>query len=187
MIGMDDSHHQRVDTRVDAAPDGVAPTAPAEQSRLTRVEIVVPVRTLLAIAGFAAMAAVVIVVRGLLLSIVVAAVLSLGLDPLVNALVGRGWQRGRAALCVFAFLLALTALVVTATVNPLWSEVRAFARHLPGYWNELARNPTLKPLLSHLSERSVDSDLSTWPRSCPERRAPSLASRAARSPRCYRS
>jgi predicted PurR-regulated permease PerM len=167
MIGMDDSHHQPVDTRVDAAPDGAAPTAPAEQSRLTRVEIVVPVRTLLAIAGFAAMAAVVIVVRGLLLSIVVAAVLSLGLDPLVNALVGRGWQRGRAALCVFAFLLALTALVVTATVNPLWSEVRAFARHLPGYWNELARNPTLKPLLSHLSERSVDSDLSTLAQELP--------------------
>ena len=135
--------------------------ASTEPSRAPRVEIVVPIRTLIVIAGFAALAALTIAVREVLLSIVVAAVLSLGLDPLVGALVTRGWRRGRAAVCVFMSLLVAIALIVTVTINPLWSEIRAFADHLPGYWNQLMSNPMLKPLLSSVSKRSVDSDLST--------------------------
>jgi predicted PurR-regulated permease PerM len=132
-----------------------------ERRRVSRVEIVVPIRTLVVIAGFATLAWLVVAARGLLLSIVVATVLSLGLDPAVGALVARGWPRGRAALFVFASLLAAVAAIVLVTINPLWSEIRAFADDLPGYWKQLASNPTLKPLLSHVRERSVDSDLST--------------------------
>ncbi|HTX11308.1 MAG TPA: AI-2E family transporter [Solirubrobacteraceae bacterium] len=138
-----------------------------ERSRAARVEIVVPIRTLIAIAGFAALAALLIALQGALLSIVVAAVLSLGLDPLVGALVARGWPRGRAAVCVFASFLVAIALIVAVTLNPLWNEVRAFAGHLPGYWNQLVSNPTLKPMLSSVSERSVDSHLSTLAQEVP--------------------
>jgi hypothetical protein len=67
--------------------------ASGPRSRGARVEIVVPIRTLIVIAGVAALAALVIALQGALLSIVVAAVLSLGLDPLVGALVARGWPR----------------------------------------------------------------------------------------------
>jgi predicted PurR-regulated permease PerM len=141
--------------------------ASMERSRAARVEIVVPVRTLIVIAGFVALAAVTIAAQGVLLSIVVAAVLSLGLDPLVGALVARGWPRGRAAVCVFTSLLVAIALIVTLTVNPLWNEIRAFAGHLPGYWNQLASNPRLKPLLSKVSERAVDADLSTLAKDLP--------------------
>jgi len=132
-----------------------------ERSRADRVEIIVPVRTLSLIAGFAALAGLTIAVRGVLLSILVAAVLSFGLDPIVGALVARGWPRGRAAVCVFATLLVAIALIVLVTINPLWSETRAFAAHLPDYWNRLASNATIKPLLSRVSQRSVDSDLAT--------------------------
>lgn len=125
-----------------------------------RAEIVIPIRTLFAVAVFAALAASIVAARALLLSILVAGVLSLGLDPLVGALVSRGWRRGRAALLVFASVLVPVVLVATVTVNPLWSEVRMFARDLPGYWNELARNAALKPLLGRLNERSVDADRS---------------------------
>jgi predicted PurR-regulated permease PerM len=141
--------------------------ATAEPSRPARVEIVVPIRTLIVIAGFAALATLTIAVRELLLSIVVAAVLSLGLDPLVGALEARGWRRGRAAVSVFTSFLAAIALIVTVTINPLWSEIHAFANNLPTYWNQMVSNPTLKPLLSSISKRSVDSDLSTLARELP--------------------
>jgi predicted PurR-regulated permease PerM len=133
----------------------------AERRRVSRVEIVVPIRTLIAVAALVTVAWLVVAARGLLFSIVVATVLSLGLDPAVGALVARGWSRARAALFVFASLLAGVALIVLVTINPLWSEIRGFADHLPDYWNQLVTNPTLKPLLAQVRERSVDSHLST--------------------------
>ncbi len=138
-----------------------------ERRRVSRVEVVLPIRTLIVIAALVTVAWLVVAARGLLFSIVVATVLSLGLDPAVGALVARGWSRARAALFVFASLLAAVALIVLVTINPLWSEIRAFADHLPDYWNQLAANPTLKPLLSQVSERSMDSDLSTLAREVP--------------------
>ena len=138
-----------------------------ERGSNSQVEIVVPTRTLIAVAGCVGLAALVIALRGLLPTVVVAAVLSLGLDPLVGALETRGWPRGRAAVCVFAGLLASVALIVTLTIDPLWGEIRAFANHLPTYWNQLVSNPTLKPLLSSVSERSVDADLATLARELP--------------------
>jgi len=150
------------------SPDTLGVDHPGtERSRAARVEIVVSARTLIVIAGFVALAALTIAAHGVLLSIVVAVVLSLGLDPLVGALVARGWPRGRAAVCVFTSLLVAIGLIVTLTVNPLWNEIRAFAVHLPRYWDQLASNPTLRPLLSSVSERSVDSHLSTLAQEVP--------------------
>ena len=139
----------------------------AGQPPAARVEIVVPTRMLLLIGGFAGLAALVVALRGLLVSILLAAILSFGLDPVVGALVRRGWPRGRAAVCAFVSLFAATAVIVAVTINPLWSEVRAFAAHLPDYWNQLARNPTLGPLLSRVSQRSTDADLSTVAKELP--------------------
>ena len=138
-----------------------------EQRWVSRVEIVVPIRTLLVVAALVTVAWLVVAARGLLFSIIVATLLSLGLDPAVGALVTRGWSRARAALLAFASLLTGVALIVLVTINPLWSEIRAFADHLPDYWNQLAANPTLKPLLAHVSGRSMDSDLSTLAKEVP--------------------
>jgi predicted PurR-regulated permease PerM len=138
-----------------------------EEPRSARVEIVVPIRTLLVIAGFAALAALAIAIRGLLFSVLVAGVVSLGLDPVVSVLVRRGWRRGQAAVCVFLSLLIVVVAIVVVTVSPLWSEIRAFADQLPSYWNQLASHSVLKPLLSRISERSADSHLSTLARELP--------------------
>jgi predicted PurR-regulated permease PerM len=155
----------------DAAPldprGAVSDEDPTTKRRVSRVEIVVPIRTLIVIAASVTVALLVVAARGLLFSIVVATVLSLGLDPAVGALVSRGWSRARAALFVFASLLAAITLIVLVTIDPLWSQIRAFADHLPDYWNQLATKPTLKPLLSHVSERSMDSDLSTLAKEVP--------------------
>jgi predicted PurR-regulated permease PerM len=61
-----------------------------------RVEVVVSARTLLVLLAVGGTVALVLLSLGTLLSVFVAAVLALGLDPVVGALVRRGWGRGRA-------------------------------------------------------------------------------------------
>ena len=78
-----------------------------------------------------------VVSLGTLLSIFVAAVLALGLDPVVGALVKRGWKRGRAALVVFAALFLVVFVIVLVTAGPLWDEIKEFVASLPAYWEEL--------------------------------------------------
>jgi predicted PurR-regulated permease PerM len=102
-----------------------------------RVEIVVPVRTMVTVLAFAALVALAIVSLGTLLSIFVAAVVALGLDPVVGALVRRGWGRGKAALAVFAALFLGVFLLVVFTAGPLWDEIVDFVNSLPAYWDQL--------------------------------------------------
>jgi len=105
--------------------------------RPQRVEIVIGVRTLLTVLVFALLVALAILSLGTLLSIFLAAVLALGLDPVVANLVRRGWKRGRAALVVFAGLFASVFALVLATAGPVWDEIVEFVHALPGYWDDL--------------------------------------------------
>jgi predicted PurR-regulated permease PerM len=82
------------------------------------------------------------------LSILVAAVLALGLDPVVGALERRGWRRGRAAVAVFAALFAAAAAIVLFTAAPLWGEIVDFANALPGYWDNLTHTAAFENLTS---------------------------------------
>src|SRR4051794_25474688 len=69
-----------------------------------RVEVTIGRRTLLGLLAALALVALALLSLGTLISILLAAVLAFGLDPVVGALVVRGWGRGRAALVVFAGL-----------------------------------------------------------------------------------
>jgi predicted PurR-regulated permease PerM len=102
-----------------------------------RVEIVVPFSTLATVLAFVFLVALAIVSLGTLLSIFVAAVIALGLDPVVGALVKRGWGRGKAALAVFAALFVIVFAIVLVTAGPLWEEIQDFVASLPAYWEEL--------------------------------------------------
>jgi predicted PurR-regulated permease PerM len=102
-----------------------------------RVEIVVPFSTLAMVLAFCALVALALVSLGTLLSIFVAAVIALGLDPVVGALVKRGWKRGKAALAVFAALFVAVFAIVLVTAGPLWDEIKEFVASLPAYWEEL--------------------------------------------------
>ena len=113
-----------------------------------RVEVVVPVRTLFVLLAFGSLVVLVIFSLGTLLSIFVAAVLALGLDPVVGALVRRGWGRGRAALAVFAGLFVGAAAIVLLTAAPLWEQILEFANALPGYWDELTASAAFENLTS---------------------------------------
>jgi len=113
-----------------------------------RVEIVIPVRTLVVVLAFAFAVALAVLSLGTLLSIFVAAVLALGLDPIVGAMVRRGWKRGRAALLTFAALFASVFVLVLVTAGPLWDQIKEFIQSLPAFWDDLQQEDWFQSLTS---------------------------------------
>src|SRR3954469_12618020 len=113
-----------------------------------RVQIVVPVRTLLTLLAFASVVALAILSLGTLLSIFVAAVVALRLVPVVAGMVVRGWGRGRAAVAVFAGLFAGVVAIVVVTAGPVWDEIQDFVRALPGYWDDITNLPAFQDAAS---------------------------------------
>src|SRR3954447_5186264 len=112
-----------------------------------RVEIVIGARTLLTLLGIGALVALALLSLGTLLSIFLAAVLALGLDPVVGALVGRGWGRGRAAVVVLAALFVGVFVIVAATAAPVWNEVVDFVHQLPALWDQMQQAEWFKKLV----------------------------------------
>jgi predicted PurR-regulated permease PerM len=117
-----------------------------EQPR--RVEVVVSVRTLLGLLMFGLLVVLAALSLGTLLSIFLAAILALGLDPPVGALVRRGWGRGRAALAMFAALFVAVVGIVLVTAGPLWDQITDFVNELPTYWEELTQKPAFQDIVS---------------------------------------
>jgi predicted PurR-regulated permease PerM len=113
-----------------------------------RVEIVIGVRTLLTVLVFGVLIALALLSLGTLISIFLAAVLALGLDPVVGALVRRGWNRGRAAVFVLFALFVAGGILTLLAVGPVWSEVKDFVHQLPTYWDELQQKQWFKDLTS---------------------------------------
>jgi predicted PurR-regulated permease PerM len=119
-----------------------------EEQRPQRVEIAVATRTLLQLLIVGALVALAVLSLGTLLSIFLAAVIALGLDPLVGALVRRGWGRGKAALSVFAALFLLLFALIVVTAGPVWDEIVDFVHQLPAYWDELTAKPGFQDIIS---------------------------------------
>ena len=113
-----------------------------------RVEIAIPPRTVLVVLGFAALVALTLLSLGTLISIFLATVIALGIDPLVGGLERRGWGRGRAALAVFAALVAAVLALVLLAAGPVWEQIVEFARELPEYWDELTATEGFQDLVA---------------------------------------
>ena len=113
-----------------------------------RVEIVIGSRTLLTLFVFGLLVALAILSLGTLLSIFLATVLALGLDPIVAALVKRGWKRGRAALVVFAGLFASVTALVIITAGPVWDQIKEFVNELPAIWEDLQQEDWFQSITS---------------------------------------
>ncbi len=133
-----------------------------------RVEVIIPPRTLFTVAVFGGLVVLTVVSIGTLLSIFVAAVLALGLDPVVSALVRRGWGRGRAALAVFAALGVGTVLIVIVAVGPLWDQVIEFVNEIPAYWEDLTNSDAFQQLVSTGTQDSVRSSLEDLAKGLPD-------------------
>jgi predicted PurR-regulated permease PerM len=113
-----------------------------------RVEVIVPFRTLLVVFSFLGLVALAIVSLGTLLSIFVAAVIALGLDPVVGGLVARGWKRGLASVAVFAALFVGVFVLVLVAAGPVWDQVVAFVNELPELWDKLTKTDGFQQLIS---------------------------------------
>jgi predicted PurR-regulated permease PerM len=85
---------------------------------------------------------------GTLISILLAAVLAFGLDPVVANLVRRGWSRGPASLAVFAGVFVAFAALVLVTAGPVWEEIVEFVNALPAMWDEFSSKPGVQDVLS---------------------------------------
>ncbi|ADB52744.1 AI-2E family transporter [Conexibacter woesei] len=133
-----------------------------------RVELIVPWRTLFTVAAFGAVVALAILSLGSLLSIFVAGVLALGLDPVVSALVRRGWKRGPAAVVVLASVFAAVVLIVLIAVGPLWDQVRDFIAEIPRYWEELTNSAAFQRLISSGTQSDVSEALKDLTAGLPE-------------------
>jgi predicted PurR-regulated permease PerM len=112
------------------------------------VAIVVPVRTLLVLLAFGALVVLAVLSLATLISIFLAAVIALGIDPLVTALQRHGWSRGPAALVVFAALFTAVFVLVVVTAGPVWDEIVEFVGELPELWDELTETAAFQNFVS---------------------------------------
>jgi predicted PurR-regulated permease PerM len=112
------------------------------------VEVRIPARTIASLVGVAALIALALFSLGTLVSILLAAVLAFGLDPVVGSLVARGWKRGQAALATFAALFIAVFVLVVVTAGPVWDQIVEFVHAIPGYWEELTSKPGVQDIMS---------------------------------------
>ena len=154
-----------------------------------RVEIVIPVRTMVVVLAFALLVALAVLSIGTLLSIFVAAVLALGLDPIVGRdWSARGWKRGRAALVVFAALFAFGVRARARDGRPAVGSDQGVHRVAAGV---LGRSPAgglvPEPDVDGRTRTTRSATRSrTSPPACPTRPTRCSASPAASSARCCR-
>jgi predicted PurR-regulated permease PerM len=133
---------------VSATPvDGIPSPPPVEPGRQApRVEIVFSMRTVALSLAVLLGIVLVVVVKDALLSIALAVVFVLGLDPPVSALERRGWGRGRAALVVLGVIALVVFVIIVWAVKPIWGDVRDFVGNLPSYVDEVRKNEPFKSI-----------------------------------------
>ncbi|MBJ7471953.1 MAG: AI-2E family transporter [Solirubrobacteraceae bacterium] len=141
----DEPPAQPFDSAAEPAADAAASVP---QPRPAPVALIIPVRTMLALALFAGLVALALLSLGTLVSILLATVLALGLDPPVAGLVRRGWSRGAASLTAFFGVFAAVIVLVLATAGPLWSQIVDFVESLPAFWEEFSSKPGVQEVLS---------------------------------------
>ena len=123
------------------------PEASAERD--TRVQITASGTTVLKALLVALGVYLAITAAEVLLTIGLAIVFALGLDPVVNKLTARGWGRGKSALLVFAALFVLASVLVIWVATPIWNEVKGLSANLPEYVQDLENDPAFEELHSN--------------------------------------
>ncbi len=82
--------------------------------------------------------------RSVIVLIVVALFLAVGLNPVVEALVGRGMRRGFAILIVFCAVIGAFVGFGFAVVPPVVEQSNAFVKEVPDYLEDLRGNSTIR-------------------------------------------
>jgi predicted PurR-regulated permease PerM len=129
------------------------------ESTPKRTEIVVSGVTVFKAAVIALTVYLAIIANEVLLTIGLAFVFALGLDPLVGWFTRRGMGRAKAALIVFGLLFLIGSLLVIWAAVPLWNEVRHLADDLPSYVDDLEDEPLFEELHENTDVTSKAEDL----------------------------
>ena len=111
-----------------------------------RVEIVVSVPTVVKALAIFFGIILVFIAKDALLSIALAIVFVLGLDPPVSALERRGWGRAKAALAIFGVLVLVLFVIVVWVAKPVWNDFREFVANLPLYVDEIQHSAVFKDI-----------------------------------------
>ena len=126
------------------------PVVPPEDQEASapprKTEVVFSLPTVVKALGVFFGVLVVFLVKDALLSIALAIVMILGLDPPVSALERRGWGRGKAAMCVLGGVVLVVLVIVVWAARPLWEEFAGFLDKLPGYVEEARTSPVLEDI-----------------------------------------
>ncbi|MDQ6849003.1 MAG: AI-2E family transporter [Actinomycetota bacterium] len=97
--------------------------------------------------------------------VLVSAFLAVGLNPIVEFLIRRGWKRGWAVLLVATVLIALVTLIVTVLVGVLRDQITSFIDDAPNLLHRLLRHKTIAHLdnryhiISDLQQKLADPNL----------------------------
>ena len=113
-----------------------------------KVEITVSAHTVLLFLGLSVLVALALLSLGTLFSILLAAVVALGLDPVVARMVARGWKRGIASLTVFVALFVAVFALVLVTAGPVWEQIVEFVHELPELWEEFSSLPVMQDIFN---------------------------------------
>jgi predicted PurR-regulated permease PerM len=140
-------------------PAGAAAEGHHAGAGASRVEIVVSGATVLKAALVALGVYVLIVANEVFLTVGLAFVFALGLDPLVAWFTRRGMGRGKAALLVFFLLFLIVAVIVIWAATPVWDEVRKLVDELPSYIEDLKDEPLFSELHSNTDVADKAQDL----------------------------
>lgn len=122
-----------------------------------RVQLEVPVRTVLLLLLSALAVWLLIELWAIALTVVVALILVGTLNPLVTRLEKRGMRRGWAVLLVIVLLLAVASLVLLVTLPPLFTQVLALIEDAPAQRDHLMAWLGQRPLTAPLAQLVRDA------------------------------
>lgn len=98
------------------------------------------VRIVLIVVGVLLLLYAAYLVRSILVLVLIAAFLAIGLDPAVRRLERLGLNRGLSVSLIFLVAILFLVAFAFAVVPPLVNQVSLFARNLPEYVQDFARN-----------------------------------------------
>ena len=78
--------------------------------------------------------------------VIIAVFLAVGLNPIVELLINRGWRRGWAVLVVGLLLLSIAAIVVIVLVGVLRNQILEFVDDAPHLLNDLRKHKSIEHL-----------------------------------------
>ncbi|MCW2494914.1 AI-2E family transporter [Jatrophihabitans sp.] len=81
-----------------------------------------------------------------LLLVLIAGFLAVGLNPVVEFLIGRGWRRGWAVLVVAVSLLAVITLIVVVLIGVLRNQILSFVDDAPHLLKDLLKHKSIAHL-----------------------------------------